>query len=727
MAASALIATPAARAAERTDGRLTDLVNPFIGSQNEEHTPSPARPCPSAWCSLARHRAQHRLRLHPPPHSRLLPWSTSRAWAAASAGTCPCCPPPATSPGRTTPGTRRRFSHDDEEASPGYYRVGLASGIRAELTATARTGVQRYTFPATGKANVLLNAAQSLHKPVRSAVRILDDRTVRTEITGRGFCRGTGPLTVYTITRFSRPFTAYGTWDGGTVTPGARTGSGGAYVRFDTTRDRTVEATTALSYVDARRGSETCAPRADGPSTPYATVPATSGSAGSPPSGCGAAPPRSAAPSTPRCTGRTSHPTSAVTPTARYFGWDRRTHRARGFTYYQNWSLWDTYRTQAQLLALLAPARGTGHGPVGRRGRRGRRVAAQVGLRPGRDERRERRPRHPVPDHRLPDGAAEGLRGAGLPGAAGRTPIGVPPAAYPGIGREANAEYIANGFAPYIKGRPHAKMGDSDYHHGASVTLEYALADAMLAQMARGLGHHEDAARYAARSRNYRNIFDPATGFFRARDDSGAFTGSPDPARGTGFHEGTAWQYQWLVPQDVPGHGRPDRRHPRGQRPPGRLLRLRPAARRPGADRPRGVGARRPVRVLQRRRVQPDERAPTSSPPTPTCSPASPGRPRTWCAPPLTLFTDSPTGMTGNDDLGTMSAWHVLSSIGLFPVQPGYDTWGLTAPVFERVDLHLDRRYWPGGRLTVTAPGTSSDDRYVQAVHTDGTAQGRRI
>ena len=77
-----------------------------------------------------------------------------------------------------------------------------------------------------------------------------------------------------------------------------------------------------------------------------------------------------------------------------------------------------------------------------------------------------------------------------------------------------------------------------------------ALADAMLAQMARDLGHDEDAARYAARAQNYRSVFDASTGFFRARDASGAFTGPADPAQSEGFHEGTAWQYQWLVPQD---------------------------------------------------------------------------------------------------------------------------------------------------------------------------------
>jgi putative alpha-1,2-mannosidase len=58
-------------------------------------------------------------------------------------------------------------------------------------------------------------------------------------------------------------------------------------------------------------------------------------------------------------------------------------------------------------------------------------------------------------------------------------------------------------------------------------------------------------------------------------------------------------------------------------------------------------------------------------------------------------------------------------------VQPGYDTWGLSTPVFERVDLTLDRRYYPHGALTVTAPGTSDNDRYIQSAHVDGVPYGR--
>jgi predicted alpha-1,2-mannosidase len=722
MAASTLIATPAARAAERTDGHLTDLVNPFIGSQNEGNTfPGAAVPfgmvqlSPDTGHNTGYDYTQNRIRGFSLVHLSGV--------GCRIGGDLPVLPTTGDVTQTDYAQYAAGFSHDDEEASPGYYRVGLASGIRAELTATERTGVQRYTFPATDKANVLLNAAQSLHKAVGSAVEILDDRTVRTEITGRGFCRDTGPYTVYTITRFDRPFTAYGTWDGQAITPGARSGRGGAYLRFDTTEDRTVEATTALSYVDARgaatnlraeggrrfdavrhRAREEWERRLDGVHVQGGTSPL-------------------------RRTFYSSLYRSFLAPNigsdadGRYTGWDRRTHRARGFTYYQNWSLWDTYRTQAQLLALLAPreardmARSVvaidedggwlpkwGYGPVETNVMSGDPVtpflttAYHMGLLKGFEERTYR--------------------------ALKKNADGVPPAEYPGIGRESNAEYIAGGFAPHIKGRPLAKLGDSDYHHGASVTLEYALADAMLAQMARGLGHEDDAARYAARSRHYRNIFDPATGFFRARDASGAFTGTADPARSPGFHEGSAWQYQWLVPQDLPGMvgliG--------GKRAANDRLDSFFAYDRLLAD-PEKTAREVWVHGDAYDYYNADKYNPMNEPdliaPYTYLATGQPWKTTDVVHAALTLFTDSPTGMTGNDDLGTMSAWNVLSSIGIFPIQPGYDTWGLSTPVFDRVRLTLDRRYWPSGGLTINAPGTSAADRYIQAVRTDGRPHAR--
>ncbi|WP_420309871.1 GH92 family glycosyl hydrolase [Streptomyces sp. YS-B37] len=720
VAASALFAVPAA-AESPVHGRLTDLVNPFIGTENDGNT-YPGAAVPFGMVQFSPDTGHNTGYDYSQNHIRGFSLVHLSGVGCGLGGDLPVLPTTGDVTQTDYAQYAAEFSHDDEHASPGYYQVGLKSGIEAELTATARTGVQRYTFPATDKANVLLNAAQSLHSGVTSKVEVLDNRTVRTSITGRGFCQDTKPYTVHTVTHFDRPFTTYGTWNGSTVTAGSKSGSGGAYVRFDTAKDRTVEATTALSYVDAHGAAVNL--RAEGGSSFDAVrhraqrawedrlddVRALGGS------------------DSLRRTFYSSLYRSFLAPNigsdadGRYTGWDQQVHRARDFTYYQNWSLWDTYRTQSQLLALLAPREARdmaisvitideesgwlpkwGYGTVETNIMTGDPVtpfltnAYQQGLLKGYEERAYR--------------------------ALKQNADGVPPTDSAAVGREANKEYLANGYAPYIKDRPHAKPGDSDYDHGASATLEYALSDAMLAQMARDLGHGADAARYAARAQNYRTIFDPSTGFFRARDASGAFVGPADPAQSEGFHEGTSWQYQWLVPQDLPGMVD--------------LIGGRQAANTrldsffaydqlvaDPAKTAREVWVNGPYDYYNADKYNPQNEPDLIAPYT-YLSTGQPWKTTDVVHAALTLFTDGPTGMTGNDDLGTMSAWNVLSSIGIFPVQPGYDTWGLSTPVFDRVDLTLDRRYYPHGALTITAPGTSATDRYIQGARTDGTSYDR--
>ncbi|MBK3577393.1 GH92 family glycosyl hydrolase [Streptomyces sp. MBT65] len=718
VAASALLAAPAAASAHP---HLTDLVNPFIGTENDGNT-YPGAAVPFGMVQFSPDTGHNTGYDYSQNHIRGFSLVHLSGVGCGLGGDLPVLPTTGEVTQTDYAQYAAEFSHDDEHASPGYYQVGLRTGIEAELTATARTGVQRYTFPATDRANVLLNAAQSLHSGVSSKVEVLDNRTVRTSITGRGFCQDTKPYTVYTITRFDRPFTTYGTWNGSTVTAGSRSGSGGAYVRFDTTKDRTVEAATALSYVDAHGATVNL--RAEGGSSFDAVrhraqrawedrlndVRAQGGS------------------DSLRRTFYSSLYRSFLAPNigsdvdGRYTGWDQQIHHAKGFTYYQNWSLWDTYRTQSQLLALLAPREARdmaisvikideesgwlpkwGYGTVETNIMTGDPVtpfltnAYQQGLLKGYEERAYR--------------------------ALKQNADGVPPTESAAVGREANKEYLAKGFAPYIKDRPHAKPGDSDYDHGASATLEYALSDAMLAQMARDLGHGADAARYAARAQSYRNVFDPSTGFFRARDASGAFVGPADPAQSEGFHEGTSWQYQWLVPQDLPGMvdliG--------GQRAANARLDSFFAYDQLLADpakTAREVWVNGPYDYYNADKYNPQNEPDLIAPYT-YLSTGQPWKTTDVVHAALTLFTDGPTGMTGNDDLGTMSAWNVLSSIGIFPVQPGYDTWGLSTPVFERVDLTLDRRYYPHGALTIKAPGTSAGDRYIQAAGTDGTSYDR--
>lgn len=313
VAASALFAVPGTAEASAL-GQLTDLVNPFIGTENDGNT-YPGAAVPFGMVQFSPDTGHNTGYDYSQNHIRGFSLVHLSGVGCGLGGDLPVLPTTGDVTQTDYAQYAAEFSHDDEHASPGYYQVGLKSGIEAELTATARTGVQRYTFPATDKANVLLNAAQSLHSGVTSKVEVLDNRTVRTSITGRGFCQDTKPYTVYTVTHFDRPFTTYGTWNGPTVTAGSRTGSGGAYVRFDTSKDRTVEATTALSYVDAHGAAVNL--RAEGGSSFDAVRHRAQRAWEDRLDGVRAqgVPTACAGPSTRPCTGPSSRPTSAAMPT----------------------------------------------------------------------------------------------------------------------------------------------------------------------------------------------------------------------------------------------------------------------------------------------------------------------------------------------------------------------------------------------------------------------------
>ncbi|MEU5052741.1 GH92 family glycosyl hydrolase [Streptomyces sp. NPDC021096] len=723
---STALVPPGPAAATAPDEELTGLVNPFIGTRNEGNT-FPGAAVPFGMVQLSPDTGHSTGYDYQDHHIRGFSTVHLSGVGCRIGGDLPVLP--TTGDVQQTDNARyaAEFSHRDERARPGYYRVRLGSygGITAELTATAHTGRQRYTFPATQKANVLFNTGQSLHKTVSTSVEIVDSRTVRTTITGRGFCQDTRPYTVHTLTRFDRPFTGYGTWNGDALADGSRASTSrsrnGAWVRFDATDDRDVEATTAISYVDAAGAQRNLRAEEDGfDRTALAAHDAWERRLRDVRVQGGGA--------TLRRTFYSSLYRAFLAPNigsdvdGRYTGWDHKAHQARGFTYYQNWSLWDTYRTQAQLLALLAPRESRdmalsvlridaeggwlpkwGYGPVETNIMTGDPVtpyltnAFQHGLLAGHEEE-----------------AYRVLR---------KNADGMPPAASPAVGREGNDRYLRDGYVPHLPDRPKSKPGDSDLHEGASATLEYALADGVLARMARELGHRADADRYAKRSLNYRKLYDPATGFFRPRDASGAFTGSADPAKSPGFHEGTAWQYQWLVPQDLPGLVRliggkdaADKRldsffaYDRLLTDPARTARQ--------------VWVNGPYDYYNADKYNPQNEPDLIAPYT-YLSTGRPWKTTDVVHAALTLFTDSPDGMTGNDDLGTMSAWMVLSAIGVYPVQPGADVWGLSTPVFDRVDLRLDRRWYPRGRFTVSAPGTSRENRYVRTVRLDGAAYDR--
>ena len=147
--------------------RLTDLVNPFIGTQNEGNT-YPGAAVPFGMVQFSPDTGHNTGYDYDQNHIRGFTAVHLSGVGCGLGGDLPVLPTTGDVTATDDAQYAAQFSHADESASPGYYKVALGTGITAELTATERTGVQRYTFPATDKANVLLNAGQSLHRYARA-------------------------------------------------------------------------------------------------------------------------------------------------------------------------------------------------------------------------------------------------------------------------------------------------------------------------------------------------------------------------------------------------------------------------------------------------------------------------------------------------------------------------------------------------------------------------------
>jgi predicted alpha-1,2-mannosidase len=611
-----------------------------------------------------------------------------------------------------------RYSHDGEVGKPGYYRVALDGGITVECTATLRCGVERFTFPAGAAGTVLVNVGQANDRePVfASAIRVVDDRTLAGTVTAQAFCGGRPYVTHFTTT-FDRPFRTSGTWGEASGASGLR----GAWVTFD---PGPVTAATALSQVDPEGAAKNLA-EARGKSfdelralaedawrAELASVEIDS------------------ADPVDRTVFYTAlyhvllQPLTGNDVDGRYRGFDDRVHVADGWTYHEYFSLWDTYRGHNQLLALLRPgrARDVARSLLA--------VHEQGGWLPRwayANQETNTMTGDPVTPF-LVDlwrfGALDGLEEQAYR-ALWQNATGVPPAASRFSGRAGNPSYLEHGFVQYDKGFP-KKGQDVDPHHGASATFEYALADAALAVMAAALGHESDAAVLRVRALNYRTLWDAGvsdrgfTGFPRPRVAGGGWLPSFTPQGDDGFHEGTAWQYQWLVQQDVPGL----------------VERLGgPAA---AADRlddffaypdlvadPAGTARDKwvvgPYEYYNQFRYNPNNE-PDLHAPWMYALVGQPWKTSAVVRAAHTLFVDGPAGVTGNDDLGQMSAWYVLSALGLYPVVPGTGQFVLHAPRYARAVLHLE----DGRDVVLEAAGADPARlQYVRGLTVDGAERDR--
>lgn len=593
------------------------------------------------------------------------------------------------------------FSHAGESAGPGFYSVALnparGAGIGVALTATTRTGMARFTFPANPHASVLINAGGSAQPDDLAAVSV---DAGRREISGTAssglFCGQRPRYRVYFAAVFDRPFDAFGTWERGSLDPGSEaaedvqapasnprtSAQAGAYATFDTRRRRTVTARVGVSFVSVDGARANLAAESDG-------------------AGFGAIRSRArqrwnqalgrvridGGPERLIDTFYTALYHALLAPRTfsdvggAYPGMDGRVHRARGYTQYADFSGWDVYRTQVQLLALLAPQRASDMM------RSLLADAEQSGCLPrwpyanGQSMTMVGDSADPILASAAAFGARFDRRAALAAMVRGATePCQSTNGEY--LERQGLADYLALGYVPFdsdtnvrnansIYGEPDSVWGS------AATTLEYAVDDFAIAQLAaRELGDRATYGAFMPRSANWRRLFDPASRMIEPRYADGAFPSPYDNLRGGGFVEGDSAQYTWMVPQDPAGlFGAMGGREEAAARLDGFLRQLNG-----------GPGATHTDHALL-------GNEPTLGTPwlydwlrRPYRTQAAVRRAL------LTLYDTAPDGYPGNDDLGTLSSWYVFGALGIYPAVPGVGVLAIGSPLFARAEVRLAHR-----------------------------------
>ena len=591
-------------------------------------------------------------------------------------------------------GIHSSFSHNDEFASAGYYRVLLKDyNINVELTATERCGIQRYTFP-KAESSIFLNLKKAMNWDftLDSYIEVVDSCTIR----GYRISQGWSPEQhVYFQTRFSRPFDDYQI-DKTDITTKEKGKIGTAYIaRFDfnTEKDEEILVTTALSGVSmegAALNLQTEAPKDDFDyyyaqavsnwNTQLGKIKIEGGSTDD------------------QTVFYTALYHSMLAPTiysdvdGSYMGADRKIHKAEGWTNYSTFSLWDTFRASHPLFTYTQPERANEmikgflefykqSGALPLWNLYGWETNMMIGY-------------HAVPV--IVDAYLKGVGDFDPELALEACVASANRDDYHGIG-----EYKSMGYVPAYSD---PKLWKS---WSMSKTLEYAYDDYCIARMAEKMGKADIAQEFYKRSENYRNVFNPASSFMQPRDEKGNFAKDFKAETYTeDICESNGWQYFWSVQHNIDD-----------------LIRL--------------VGGEE--RFAQRLDSM-FTYTPASDEELPIFSTGmigqyahgnepshhviylynkvkQPWKTQQYAAKVMhELYTNEPGGLCGNEDCGQMSAWYVFSAMGFYPVDPISGQYEIGTPMFPRVELKLAN----GKTFTISAPAVSRENIYIQSVKVNG-------
>ncbi len=625
------------------------------------------------------------------------------------------------------------FSHANETAYAGYYKVGLDSGITTELATTQRTGAARFTYPSGKTATLLVNVSGSVNGDSNDLVTI-NGNTISGYATSNGFCGSSASYTVYFYATFSKPFASSGTWQNGVVSPNAKVASGksvaapevqktnaaqaqvfkghnaskqtrqqaaapantsasgpgaGAYVTFDTSQSTSVMVNVGVSYVSTANAQANL--NKENTSGDFNTVLAQSTSTWN--SYLGEI----------QANGGTSSQTATFytalyhvflfpsvfsDDNGQYIGFDGKIYtEPSGHVQYANYSGWDIYRSEAQLLGLLAPTQAgdmaqsmvndyTQSGRLPKWSFANTETYVMVGD-----------PADPIIADLYAFGGTnfdtQGALNAMVKEATQSNNI------RPGLNYLENIGYLPSD----------GSYGCCNYYGAASTTLEYNTADFAVGAFAGAIGNTSVHNQFVNRAQNWENLLNTNDQYLEPRNQNTSFPSPYDPTSGNNWVEGDGAQYNWMVPFNLAGLFTNE------------------------------GGNSSIITRLNNFFTKLDDgpnssyaflgNEPTLETPWEYDYAGAPYQTQNIVRQvENTLYSTGPNGLPGNDDLGQTSSWYVFAALGMFPETPGTANLVLTSPLFPSITVSR-----PGGQtIQINAPGASASTFYVQSLSVNGSA-----
>ena len=575
-----------------------------------------------------------------------------------------------------------KYIHSQEIAKPGYYAMTLKSnGVKAEFTVTERAGLHRYSFPEGGENGLLINLGFAINwdKPYQTSLNVVDSLLVTGSRLSKGWA---ADQHVFFAVRFSKPISK------SSITNVGGEGRTVGYLKFGEKQVMAKVGVSSVSIENAIANLDASLPGWDFDATQKAASDAWEKELSKIKI--------QSSDSAQKTIFYTSLYHTMVAPAlfsdlnGEFKGVKGDVQKAVGYKRYTVFSLWDTYRALHPLYTLtqqpkvndmvktmLDHYKQTGLLPVWEL--EGNETFCMVG------------------NHSIPVIAEAILKGIG---------DFDQQLAFEAMKKTSMNDRDGMGLYDKLGYMPADKIQQS-----VAKSLEVAIDDWSVAAVAQKLGKTEDAAYFSKRAESFKAYFDKETGFMRGKLSNGQWTTPFDPVfskhEGSDYTEGNAWQYLWLVPQNVPA-----------------LIELL-GGKEPFADKLENL-------FIVAEGVKGAEASPDISGLIGSYAHGNePGHHttflfnyagRAWRTQELnrqiqtTMYTNKPDGLCGNEDCGQMSAWYVFSAMGFYPVNPSELKYQFGSPLVQEAKLEVA----PGKYFTMKAPLASVANKYIQEVKLNG-------